>query len=60
MVLDNNIITTYSGRKGLLYLQRGGNLKRLCSSGQLRLHEVELFGLIVEPLYFECTQDNKS
>lgn len=30
MVLDNNIITTYSGRKGLLYLQRGGNLKRLC------------------------------
>lgn len=30
MMLDNNIITTYSGRKALLYLQRGGNLKRLC------------------------------
>lgn len=30
MVLDNNIITAYSGRKALLYLQRGGNLKRLC------------------------------
>lgn len=29
-MLDNNIITTYSGRKALLYLQRGGDLKRLC------------------------------
>lgn len=28
MVLDNNIITTYSGRKALLYLQRGDYLKR--------------------------------
>lgn len=28
MVLGNNIITTYSGRKALLYLQRGGHLKR--------------------------------
>lgn len=30
MVLDNNIITTYSGRKALLFLQRGGHLKKPC------------------------------
>lgn len=58
MVLDDKIITTYRDRKAVSYLQRDeAILKRLFI---LKVHKTELLSLMVESLYFECTQDNKT